>query len=313
MAKINLSIDDLNKMKPAQVIENENVRERFISLYNKIHDREDGEVFYEKEKYNLVRIISANNRLANCTGFSTYGVFLDIASMGISTEQSSSPMLYILSRGKKKQDGSWDNLMYVDVSPYGELSLRIQAGQIKYADRPIVVYEGDIFEIYVEKGQKLVDYRASIPRKSNKIIGCFVGLTRPDGSKDFHWMLPEDIARLQGYSHRQNNRGNSGGDDKSNDLYHSNNGQIDTGFFESKTLKHAFKAFPKIKLGQFSKLQQSDEQAQAIDYGLDETVQRQTPPPEPFDAQPNEPGYHEPENEEEKEVAFDIPEDEGGF
>ena len=39
-------------------------------------------------------------------------------------------------------------------------------------------------------------------------------------------------------------------------------------------IKHAFKTFPKLKLGQFSKLQ---DEAQATDYGLDEPVYNQIP------------------------------------
>ena len=91
-------------------------------------------------------------------------------------------------------------------------------------------------------------------------------------------MLPEDIDRLKGYSLKKNQRkdkdGNVYGD--ANALYHSNEGQIDTGFLEAKVIKHAFKTFPKLRLGQFSALQQ-DEQVQASDYGLDEPVYNQVP------------------------------------
>ena len=48
------------------------------------------------------------------------------------------------------------------------------------------------------------------------------------------------------------------------------------GFLEAKVIKHAFKTFPKLRLGQFSALQQ-DEQVQASDYGLDEPVYNQVP------------------------------------
>lgn len=89
----------------------------------------------------------------------------------------------------------------IEISPYGELDLRIQAGQLLYADRPVVVFEGDEFQPRVtETGQKVAVYSASIPRKSKTIIGAFIKLTRPDGSFDFFWMLPEDIDRLKEYS-----------------------------------------------------------------------------------------------------------------
>ena len=40
--------------------------------------------------------------------------------------------------------------------------------------------------------------------------------------------------------------------------------------FEAKTIKHSFKTFPTVKLGNFSKIQ--EDEAQAIDYGLDEEI-----------------------------------------
>ena len=46
-----LTIDQLKAMKPIEVLENKIVRDRFIALYNRIHDSENGELFFEQEKY----------------------------------------------------------------------------------------------------------------------------------------------------------------------------------------------------------------------------------------------------------------------
>ena len=266
-----LTIDQLKAMKPLDVLENKIVRERFISIYNRIHDSENGELFFEQEKYNLQRIIQATPALSSCNGFSIYGIMLDIANMGLTLENNSRPLLYVIPNNVNvgtKDRQTWEKRATIEISPYGELDLRIQAGQLLYADRPVVVFDGDEFQPRVtETGQKVVVYSASIPRKSKTIIGAFIKLTRPDGSFDFFWMLPEDIERLKGYSEKKN-KGTA------NALYTGKDGQIDTGFFEAKVIKHAFKTFPKLKLGQFSKLQ---EEAQAIDYGLDEPVYNQVP------------------------------------
>lgn len=277
-----LTITELKSMSPFQILEDTRVRERFVTLYNNIHNSEQGELFFEKEKYNLQRIIQASPNLAKCTGFSTYGVLLDIASMGLTLENASRPLIYIIPGSVNvgtKEKQTWEQRMSIEISPYGELDLRIQAGQLLYADRPVIVFEGDEFKPKVnETGQKVVVYSAAIPRQSKTIIGAFIKLTRPDRSFDFFWMLPEDIDRLKGYSLKKNQRkdkdGNVYGD--ANALYHSNEGQIDTGFLEAKVIKHAFKTFPKLRLGQFSALQQ-DEQVQASDYGLDEPVYNQVP------------------------------------
>ncbi len=260
-----LSIKDLNGMKPFQVLEDERVKDRFIHLCKsrKVGD-EEAENFFETEKYNFARIIESDDNLKNCTGFSIYGCLCDIAVMGLSLDNASQPLLYVLW-GNVKNGQTWEKRAKLEISPYGELALRMQTGQLLYADRPVVVYEGDTFRPIVnDKGQKICIYEAAVPRKSNKIIGSFIRLTRPDGSFDFYYMLPEDIERLRGYSERKNKG-------KTNALYTSNNGQIDTGFLEAKTIKHAFKTFPKIKIAvKFSKLQ--EEEVQPIDYGLDEEV-----------------------------------------
>lgn len=272
-----MTIAELNSMFPAQVLEDHRVKERFVTLYNNIHESEQGELFFEKEKYNLQRIIQSSASLSKCTGFSTYGVLLDIASMGLTLENASRPLIYVIPGSVNvgtKEKQIWEQRMSIEISPYGELDLRIQAGQLLYADRPVIVFEGDEFKPKVtETGQKVVVYSAAIPRQSKTIIGAFIKLTRPDRSFDFFWMLPEDIDRLKEYSLKKNQRKGKDGNiyGEANALYKSNGGQIDTGFLEAKVIKHAFKTFPKLRLGQFSSLQQ-DDQVQASDYGLDEPV-----------------------------------------
>jgi hypothetical protein len=297
MEQKKLSMEDLSKLTALQVPEDERVRSRFISLYNTIHKNGQGELFYEKEKYNIIKIIAGNANLKACTAFSVYGCFLDVAAMGLSLDDTGRPMLYILFRNYKEKDSDgkehWRRAAYLEVSPYGELALRIAAGQLKYCDNVRVVYEGDIFRpIENERGENIVVYEKKIPQKSTKIIGSFVRLIRPDGSHDFFYMTEEDIKRLQSYSDKKNRKNDDPeGADKSNALYTSYHGQIDPGFLEAKTLKHAFGTFPKIPLGQFSQLQVAEKEVQLVDYGLEENVTaKQVPDPQPFtldDPSPN--------------------------
>jgi len=260
-------------MTPYQVLENEIVKERFITLYQKLHGSKSGDMFYEKEKYNFIRIIQASNDLQQCTGFSIYGCFLDVASMNLSLEQTSKSLLYVLFYNRKLGQNDWEKRATLEVSPYGELTLRIRAGQLKYADHPVILYKGDHFQPGIKDGVKTFEYIPKIPRQSKEIIGGFIGLVRPDGSRDYFWMLQEEIDRLRRYSNKKN-RGNDQ-EDKSNPLYSSNYGQIDSGFLEAKIIKHAFSTFPKVKIGEFSKL--SDDDPDPINYGLDETVHSQKP------------------------------------
>ncbi len=275
-----LSLNDINQMKPIALLDDERVKKRFVNLFMNLHKtgEDEAENFFETEKYNFIRIISESEHLQQCTPFSIYGCFLDVARLALSLERGSQPLLYVLW-GNAKVGDKWEKRASLEVSPYGELVLRMQAGQIAYADSPVIVYEGDTFRPIVnEKGQKICVYEAAIPRKSKNIIGAFIRLTRPDNSFDFYYMLPDDIERLKNYSHKKNKG-------KTNALYSSNDGQIDSGFLAAKVIKHAFKTFPKVRIGQFSKLQ---DEAQAIDYGLDEPIPQQERPVAPSFEQPRE-------------------------
>lgn len=287
-----LTLPELNKLKPLQVLDDERVKERFINLFKSIHKAEEAEAenFYQKERYNFQRIIQEDPNLQQCTGFSIYGCFMDVASMLLPLDNVSQPLLYILWGNAKVGDNKWEKRAVLEISPYGELALRMQKGQLLYADNPVIVYEGDTFKPIVnEKGQKICIYEAAIPRKSKIIIAAFIRLTRPDGSFDFSYMLADDIERLRNYSNKKNKGDNK--NDKSNALYTSNDGQIDPGFLRAKVIKHAFSTFPKIKIGQFSKLQEPE--PQPTDYGLDHpvkphmTAQRETAPVYNADPEPN--------------------------
>jgi len=164
-----LTMTDLQKMTALQVPEDERVKARFINIYNLLQKSDEGEHFYEKEKFNFLRVISSSDLLRKATAFSVYGCFIDIAAMGLSLDQTGQPMMYILPYNQKvgkdaNGNDIWEKRAMIEVSPYGELALRIQHGQIRYADRPVVVYEGDIFKPMVnDNGQKIVKYEASIP------------------------------------------------------------------------------------------------------------------------------------------------------
>jgi recombinational DNA repair protein RecT len=255
-----LSIEDLNKMNPVEILDNEQVKERFISLFEKIHGG-SGDHFYEKERFNFLKLIQAKPDLQQCTGFSIYGCFLDIAQNGLTLEQGPKALMYILPYNVEVVKGQkWEKRAKLEISPYGELVMRLQAGQLSHADKPVIVYKGDIFQPAVKNGVKTIDYSPKIPRESKTIIGGFIGLTRSDGSRDFFWMLPDDVDRLKKYSEKKNKG-------KANALYNSYEGGIDSGFLEAKILKHAFSCFPRLKVGQFSTL--STEEPDEMAYGLD--------------------------------------------
>lgn len=143
--------------------------------------------------------------------------------------------------------------------------LRARCGQIRHADNPVIVYEEDTFEFGERNGQKFVNYTCRLPHQSGRIVACFMKITRADGSADYAVMLPEDWARLSNYSARQNTKYDyqtkQWVQGKPNALYTAQGGQIDPGFLVAKCIKHAFKTYPKARVGRATQLesQQVDE------------------------------------------------------
>lgn len=277
---IQIRVDELNKLSPMELVENSKVEQKFVQMYNTIHGTDMGAQIYEKEVFNFQKLMQENPALQECTQMSLYGCFLDMAVNGLSLDPTGKPHCYLIPRnsksGHKDQNGRdiYEKRASVSVTGYGELVMRMRAGQIKYADNPVVVYEGDTFSIDLDRGVKKITYSAAIPRKSNKIIGAFIRIVRNDGSEDYQWLLEGDIDRLAGFSARANsywdNNARKRVNGKANELYTSNDGQIDPGFLENKMIKHAFDAYPKVKIGKFTNMQTVEDPEPDFDYGIED-------------------------------------------
>ncbi len=279
---------DYKKLADSEIMQN-----KFVQLYNDIHGSNRGSLVFEKEKFNFLKSISESTELQQATSLSLYGCFLDIAVLGLSLDKGSKPLAYMLTRNAKTKDkegkDKYEKRAYVEVSPYGELAIRIRAGQIKHADNPVIVYDCDKIRIGLNAQLKrtVLEYEAKIPRSENaKIVGGFIRVERHDGSYEVPWMDIADVDRLIEYSEKNNAKWDKEQNKKvkgqANALYYSNNGQIDTGFFEAKIIKHAFRAYPKVRTGEFTSLA-TDSEPEAIDYGLNQTQQQLTEKTETVD------------------------------
>jgi recombinational DNA repair protein RecT len=265
---IQIKIDELNKLAPTKVVDHPQVEQKFVQMYNAMWGNEVGEQIYAREKFNFNKLLQEKPELQECSRLSLFGCFLDMAVNGLSLDQTGRPQCYMMSRNVKVKNGnveSWEKRANIQVSAYGEVYMRQRAGQIKYCDQPVIVYEGDVFSVGLDNGVKKITYQAAIPRKSNKIIAAFIRIVRTDNSEDYHWMMENDWTRLAGYSDK-NNKGKG-----ANALYTSNGGQIDPGFLENKLTKHAFDVYPKVRVGNFTSLATIEEPEQKIDYGIEET------------------------------------------
>lgn len=219
-----------------------------------------------------------------------------MAISGLSLEPGSRAQCYLLSRsiavdsyyenGQKKS--KYETHCILTISGYGELLHRARVGQIRHADNPIIVYAEDEFEYGERNGNKFVNFTCRHPHTSGNIVACYMKITRADGSIDYSVMLPEDWSRLAGYSARNNARWDNEKRQwtnlKPNALYGQQQDgslKIDTGFLVAKCIKHAFKTYPKARVGRATQLesQQIDDMEINDDiYGLEDgsTVNRST-------------------------------------
>ena len=233
----------LDNLSSLTLVEDKTVESAFVQAFEAIHGT-SGMAQYQKEKFYFMKLLQENPELQECTKLSLYGCFMEIGNLGLSLDNTSKPLAYMIWRNAKsgrkndKNQDIYEKRAYLLVTGYGELVQRQRAGQIKYADNPIVVYEGDLFEPGIdEHGKKYVKYKMAFPRKSKRIIACFIKLTRTDGSEDFQWMLEDEFDRLKEYSAKANSKwvSDERGQKKkvigdANALYSSVNGGIDPGF-----------------------------------------------------------------------------------
>jgi recombinational DNA repair protein RecT len=260
--KAKLDIEDKKLL-----VEDPAIRQSFIDTLCRIHKKSAGEaeMIFEREATYYKKALSDSEYLRTCTGISLYSSFLEIAITGLSIQPGSKSEAYLESRGSEQevtktnangtvyQKKEYVNVCRMAVTAYGELNLRIASGQIVRINNPVVIYDGDRFQPRTnERGELTVDYAPSIPRKSNKIIGVYCSIVLPNRGIDFKWLLEEDIQRLLNYSCTKNNP-------KGAKLYTSNGGQIDPGFLEAKCIKHAMRAYTKLRLSDSVVFEDSEE------------------------------------------------------
>lgn len=300
MSKIVLKVEEINQLEPQDIATNDAVRDKFIQIYEAAWTPTtgiSGEAVYEKESQYFNRLIAEKQDLRdNCTRFSLFTAFLDVAISGLSLEPGTRAQAYLLSRSvvtgtyldsNRQKKNQYETQAVLTISGPGELILRARCGQIRHADNPVIVYQEDDFEFGERNGQKFINYTCRLPHTSGNISACFMKITRADGSVDYAVMLPEDWGRLAGFSARQNRvwdkakgcyvPGNP------NALYGYSNGQckIDTGFLVAKCIKHAFKSYPKARIGRGTQLESQQVEEMEINddlYGLEDgsTVNTET-------------------------------------
>lgn len=274
---IKLTLDNINSMKPTEIIRNESVKDRFVQLYNTLWG--NGEAAYERESIYFQSILRDDEKKLKCTNFSIFTAFIDLAVCGLSLEPGAKALCYLQPRnytiGKDANGYAVKEArLTLTVSGYGELVLRARCGQIQHADNPVLVYDEDEFSYSDKDGRKQVSYTCHIPHTSDHVVACYMRITRADGSVDYGVMFEEDWLRLQDYSSKNNryfDKNTKQYIENPNELYKKRNGMIDTGFLMAKCIKHAFKTYPKVRIGKATELesQQTEEEEEMNYYNVE--------------------------------------------
>ena len=282
MSNIALTVEQINALAPLDIVTNDIVRQRFIQIYDTLWG--NGEAAYERESNFFNRILADDEKLQRATRFSIFTSFIDLAVSGLSLEPGTRALCYLMGRNHQVGVGPdnkkiYEGRMVLTVSGYGELVMRARAGQIRHADNPVLVYAEDEFSFGDHDGRKVLNYTCNLPHKSNQIVACYMKITRADGTIDYAVMVEEDWQRLKGYSARNNRRWDNNTRqyvEKPNELYSANGGSIDPGFLMAKCIKHAFKTYPKVRIGKYTAMESEQidnaQQQQEIDdfYGVSE-------------------------------------------
>lgn len=178
---------------------------------------------------------------------------MDVAVNGLSFDPTFKHMYVVpfnINTGTQAAP-KWVKRAALQISGLGELLLRVKQGQIKHADNPVLVYEGDEFQHGMSNNVPFLNHIANTPPKTNNIIACYVRMTRTDGSVDVKVITGNDMARFREFSKDPNSKAWVAGEG---------------GMWIAKCIKHAFKTYPKVRTGKFSGLASNiiDEHAQII-------------------------------------------------
>lgn len=268
MSEVKFNINDL---EATEIPDNAYVREKFKTTLINLHRMapEDAESTLEREVIYFKKALADKGDLKLCTKLTLFSAFLEIAINNLSIAPGSKSEAYIESRSANmgtKTAANWIKVARFVITTYGELNLRIRAGQILRMSNPIVIYNGDTFQPRTnERGILVIDYAPAIPRTSKEIVGAWVAIYLPHDGLDFKWLLVDDIARLKDYSIPKGASSTAG----PNALYSSVNGGIDPGFLETKTIKHAMRSYTKLKVSGAAVIDgDHEDDEEAVDYSV---------------------------------------------
>ena len=128
-------------------------RANFVTNYLKTTGRPDGAVIFEREKILFMKAIAENPKLQQCTRFSIYSAFIELAASGSTLNEGCS---YILPYGNAAQ---------FQIGYKGRLEQINSIPGIDLVPEPQIVYTGDDFEYELGNEPKIIKHK---PKKASE-------------------------------------------------------------------------------------------------------------------------------------------------
>lgn len=241
--KVGAQVTKFAAMTLPQIVDT--AEKKFVELFSRIHGKDASNV-YQVEKFHFMKLLQDKPALQKTSNLTKYGCFLDAAVDGLSFDPAKKHC-YLVPMGDKMQRM---------ISGYGELALRIQNGQIRHADNPVMVFDGDEFSFGIDNERPFLKHIRKIAKDGKeKAIACYMRITRTDGSIDYSVLTYQELMDLKKFSKQPDSPAWTTGL---------------TGMWKNKTIKHAFRNYPKLVVhGAFSKPQAIEETPETIDYGIE--------------------------------------------
>ncbi|GGG97640.1 recombinase RecT [Pedobacter zeae] len=256
--QIAVTTDYIKGLTPLEVLQDKNIGQHFVNKFMAVYrtSNDHAVAYYEREIDNFTKRVNESEELAACTPMSLFVALMQVGGWKLSFEGGSQPDVYLIPGNRNigtKDNPVWIKEAIAQPSPYGEKKIRVETGQVKHAGSPIVVYDCDTYTESVKDGRTMVEWTKGKRTPESRIVGGFILLEYPDGTREFKTFDMQDVSSWEKASTKKN-KGKTNvlygyewqGSGQSARLVKPEGGQIDKKFFEGKILKHAFKLFPRV-------------------------------------------------------------------
>ena len=242
------NINDAKDMSIPDLLKNEGFKGWYALLYDQIHPRArvNGTTHYEQQITFFRKFYAESEDIRQATATSVATLFIDLAYYAMTIEPMNKALAYVMPRSVNigtKENKKWEKRVLLQISPYGELALRLDSKVIRAIQGPFLVHQGDS----IETVNGMVHHIGR--NQSTKITGGWIRIIRWDGVQDDRYFSMEQIMNYRSKSKDPGSFAWTGGID----------GQPTRGMIEAKVIKHGFDTYPRLNLSATSELASDEE------------------------------------------------------